>query len=843
MSLISDIALSARFARRELRLGVRGLRLALACLALGVATIAAVGGLREGITSGLALDGRRILGGDLEVQGGAQPLPDSLRTWLAARGGTVSDITRLRSLLSNAAGDRLLVELKVVDPAWPLVGQVGLDPAAPLAATLSSRDGTYGLVAEPLVLGRLGLHAGDRVKLGDAWFDLRAALTSEPDRASGSFTLGPQVVIAAAALPATQLLRPGSLVDHDLRVVLPAGSDLDAMKAALHQAFPDTGWRLRDAREAAPGIQRFIDQASLFMTLVGLGALLVGGVGVGMGVRGWLEGRARSIAILRCVGASARLVFITFLLEVLAIAALGLAIGLVAGAILPAVGLYIFRDVLPAPPVIGLYPAPLLLAGAYGLLVSLLFALWPLSRAARITGGALFRDAVLPAPLRPTRTLLGATVALLVLLVGLTLWRAPDRGFALWFCGAAALTLLLFSAGGRLLVAAAGRLPRPGVAWARLGLGSLHAPGSPAGLILVALGLGLSILTTLGCVQANITSALREQIPADAPSFYFIDIQPNQVAPFEALLRKQPGVRSFEEQPSMRARIVAINGVPVEQAKVTPETRWALQGDRGLTWSAAPPPGTKLVAGAWWPADYQGPPLVSLDAGLAHGWGLEVGGTLRINLVGRDIDLKVASLRDVAWRSMSLNFTMVASPGLLSSAPQTAISAVQVDPKQAGGILRAVGDALPNVTGIDIGEVLATVSALLAKISAGLAAVGGLALASGALVMAGAVAATQARRVQDAVILQTLGASRAQIRAAWLVEFAVIGLAAGLLACLVGIAASWAIIRFVLHNSYVLAPEVIGGIILGALLSTVLLGGLGSEQALRVRPARRLRNP
>ena len=839
----SSLLLALRFARRELRLGVRGLRLALACLALGVATIAAVGGLRDGITSGLALDGRRLLGGDLEVQGGAQPLPPALAAWFTARGGRTSDIIRLRSLLSNQNGDRVLVELKVVDAAWPLVGAVGLTPPGPIGPALAEQGGQFGLVAEPLVLERLGLKPGDRVKLGDAWFTLRAGLANEPDRVSSSFTLGPQAVISAAALPATGLLKPGSFVDYDVRGVLPAGADLDAARASLRAAFPDTGWRIRDARQAAPGVQRFIDQASLFMTLVGLGSLLVGGVGVGMGVRGWLEGRARSIAILRCVGASAGLVFTTYLLEVLAITALGVVIGLLAGAILPAAGLWAFSDVLPAPPVIGLYPGPLLLAGCYGVLVATLFALWPLSRAARITGGALFRDAVLPAALRPSARLLAATAVLLALLIGLTLWRAPDRGFALWFCGAAVLTLVLFQLGGRALVAVARRLRRPSLVWARLGLASLHAPGAPAALILVALGLGLSILTTIGGVQANIGRQLTEQIPADAPSFYFIDIQPDQVARFDALLHSQPAVRSIEQQPSMRARIVAVNGVPAGQVHATPDTRWALQGDRGLTWSAAPPPGTRLVAGQWWPQDYSGPPLVSLDAALAKGWGVGLGGIIRVNVVGRDIDLKVTSLRDVAWRSMSLNFTLVGSPGLLSAAPQTTIAAVRVDPAQAGGLLRTVGDALPNVTGIDIGEVLATVAALLGKISAGLAAVGGLALASGALVMAGAVAATQARRMQDAVVLQTLGATRGQIRAAWLVEFTVIGLAAGVLACAVGIAASWAILHFVLHASYLVPARVVGGIILGSLVSTVVLGGLGSEQALRVRPAARLRNP
>jgi putative ABC transport system permease protein len=836
--------LALRFARRELRLGVRGLRIALACLALGVATIAAVGGLRQGIETGLAADGATLLGGDLEIQGGAQPLPVALVDWLHARGAKLSAITRMRSLLSRRdGGDRLLVELKVVDQAWPLVGAVGLTPAQPIGTALAGQDGLPGLVAEQLVLDRLGVGPGAIVRLGDANFQIEAVLTNEPDRVTGSFTLGPHVLIGADALAATYLVQPGSLLNHDLRVVLPPGADPAAVRDALRAAFPNTGWRIRLASEGTPGVQRFIDQAALFMTLVGLGALLVGGVGVGMGVHGWLESRARTIAIFRCLGASGRMVFAIFLAEVLAIAAFGIAIGLAAGAALPAAGLYLFRDVLPAPPHIGLYPVPLLMAGLYGVLVALLFAIWPLGRAARIQGGALFREAVLPSRAWPGAAILAATCLLLAALVGLTLWQAPDRGLALGFCAAAASALVLFRLGGSLLVAGARRLPRPRLAWAKLGLSSLHAPGAPAALILVALGLGLAIMTTLGGVRASIAQEITDQLPADAPSFYFIDIQPDQVQRFVALLAGEPGVRSVTRQPSLRARIVALNGVPVDQVNASQESRWALEGDRGLTWSATPPAGTRLVAGEWWPADYAGPPLVSLDAALAHGWGIGLGSMVRLNVAGRDIDMKVASLRDVAWRSMSLNFTLVASPGLLSSAPQTAIAAVRVDPGQQATVLRAVSAALPNVTGIDIGQVLGTLATLLDRIAAGLAAVGSLALASGALVMAGAVAATQPRRVQDAVVLKVLGATSSQIRAAWLVEFAAVGLGAGVLAALVGQAAAWAVMRFALHADYDFQPGLAVAIIGGALSAAVVLGLLGSEAALREKPARRLRNP
>jgi len=833
------IRLAAIYAAREVRAGARGLRVALACLALGVGTIAAVGGLRTGIEAGLSDNARTLAGGDIAIDGGAQELPASLAPWLTARGDRVSADTRLRALLAAPAGDRLLVELKSIDAAWPLLGDAALAPAQPVATALARTDGSWGAAAAPIVLERLHLKPGDSVKLGDGMFTLRAALTAEPDNGAGAFSLGPRVLIAADALAATGLIQPGALLNHDLHVVLPDGRDPAAERDAIRAQFPNTGWRIRLASDGSPMVQRLLDQATLFLTLVGLGALLVGGVGVGMGVRGWLEGRARSIAILRCLGAPQRLLFLTCLFGVMTLCAAGIAIGLAAGAILPPAVFWAFGDMLPAPPDIGLYPGALGQAAGTGLLVAALFSLAPVARAATISGAALFRDLVLPTARRPGARLLAGLAGLTLALVALVLATAPDRKFALGFCAAAAATLLIFRAAGWALIALARIAPEPRAVWARLGLSALHAPASPSAVILVALGIGLSMLTTLGDVRANIDRELVEQLPTNAPSLFFIDLQRDQVARFNQLLGTTPS----EQVPNMRARIVAINGVPVDQIRASADSRWALDGDRGLTWSATPPPGTRIVAGSWWPADYTGPPQLSMDATIARGWGLSLGGILRVNVGGRDIDLTVTSLRDVQWRSMGINFTLVASPGLLSNAPQSVIATIHSDPAETAGLLRRVADALPNITAIDITDLLATLATLVGRISAGLAGVGGLALLSGALVMAGAVAATQPRRVAEAVVLKVLGATSGQIRAAWIVEFAGLGLAAGLIAAAVGAAAGWAVMRLVLAVDWVPAPGVSLATLAGSLLSAVALGLLGSEPALRARPARWLRNP
>ncbi|HET6237202.1 MAG TPA: FtsX-like permease family protein, partial [Acetobacteraceae bacterium] len=375
--------LALRLARRELRGSVRGLRIVVACLALGVAVIGAVGTLRVATERGLAADGRRLLGGDLEIDSGSQRLPEAARGWLIGRGARLSDIVELRTLLVATSGERTLVELKAVDSAWPLVGTVQTNPSLPVAGALAEQDGRFGLLTSQVVLDRLGLHPGETARLGSASFIVRAALTTEPDALATPALFGPHVVIPLAAVPATGLIVPGSLVTYRLRLRLPPSLDPAGFTADMRAAFPNQGWRIRDPRAAAPAVAQFVKQTGLFMTLVGLTSLLVGGIGVANGVRAWLEARARTIATLRCLGAPARLMFSVALIQVLVLSLAGILIGLVAAAALPPLAVWLLRDLLPVPPVLGLYPAPLVLAAVYGLLTALGFALLPLGRAAR----------------------------------------------------------------------------------------------------------------------------------------------------------------------------------------------------------------------------------------------------------------------------------------------------------------------------------------------------------------------------------------------------------------------------------------------------------------------------
>jgi len=815
-------------ALRDLRGGLRGIRIVLACLALGVAAIAAVGSLRAAIDQGLITDGATLLGGGLSIESGADPLPASVRDWVAKRGGRLSEVVQMRTLAVAQSGERMLVDLKAVDGAYPLIGAPVLAPAVGLSGALQG-----GVVADPLVLDRLRLRVGDVLRLGNARLVLRASLTSEPDHAGGASLLGPRILMGMGDLAATGLVQPGSLLTHDMRVVLPAGSDAAGVAAALRRDFPDTGWRIRDARQAASGLEQAVRQTSVFLVLVGLGALLVGGIGVATGVRAWLEGRARTIATLRCLGAPARMIFLIFGTQVAMLCGVGIAIGVVAGAALPVLGLRLFGTMLPIPAVVGVYPLPLLLAAVYGALTAATFSLWPLGRAAQISGAALFRDAVLPSG-RASRRVAWVNAGLGLALGAVIVATSADHGFAAWFCLAGLMTVGVFRVGAWGVMRLAARAPVSRPAWLRLGLANLHRPGSATPLLLAALGLGLTTLSAVTLIEGNIGGQFSGAVAEKAPSFFFIDIQNDQVARFRDLVS---GTSDLRMVPSLRARIVSLNGVPADRAHVAPASQWALKGDRGLTYSAEIPAGSHVVAGQWWRADYAGAPLLSLDANLARGWGLDVGGTLRANVLGRDIDFRVASLRQIDWRAMTINFTLVASPGLLEHAPQMHIATLREPPAQDSALLRRVTDALPNVTGIRVADVLASVATLVGRLAAALAAAGSVTLVSGALVLAGAVAAGQRRRIADAVVLRTLGATRGQILGAWMVEFGAIGAAAGGIAAGLGTLASWAMARFVLDLPWAFLPGRLSATIGGCVVLMLVFGYAGTASALRVRPA------
>ena len=649
-------------------------------------------------------------------------------------------------------------------------------------------------------------------------------------------------MVAQDSLEATGLVQPGSLIRNHYRLRLNDGIDTVSLRADLGNAFPEAGWRIRDTTQAAPGIGRFIDRLTLFLTLVGLTALLVGGVGVGNAVRSYLDGKTGTIATLKCLGAPGRLIFQVYMAQILFLALIGIVIGLLIGALAPVAAQAVIGDALGWRAELAVFPVPLITAAAFGVLTAVTFSLWPLARARSVAAASLFRDLVAPAQALPDRKTLPALVFFGGLLAGLAVLTATDRMLAFFFVIGAIAALLLFRLAAQAIIAAARRLPRPRHPGLRLAVTNLYRPGAPTGSVVMSLGLGLTVLVAIALIEGNLSRQVEQSLPEEAPGFYFIDIQPDQVAEFDSLVAGLPGITDVQRVPMLRGRISAVNGVSPRDMEIPPDIQWIFRGDRGLTWMREQRAGDELTVGEWWPADYDGPPLVSLDDDVGEALGIGPGDTLGVNILGRDVEVTIANLRAIDWSNLTINFVMVFSPGVLERAPQSHIATVKAEPEAEDGLEIAVTDRFINVSSIRVKEALEQVGQLMNHIATAVRAIAAVALAAGVLVLAGAVAAGHHRRVYDAVVLKVLGATRRVIAQAFLLEYGLLGLVTAAIAAVIGSLAAYLVLTEIMGTPFIFLPEAVLTTALLATAITIAFGFAGTWRALGQKAAPLLRN-
>lgn len=831
-----------RLGLRELRGGLSGFRVFLACLALGVAAIAGIGSLSTSIVSNLRAQGQVLLGGDVEVRLTQREATADEQAFLG-RLGTLSTLQQLRGILYATTNDRRsLVEIKAVDQLYPHYGEIGVDPAEPLSTLLQPVGNLPAVIVEPRLLTRLDIAVGAEVKIGDGIFVIAGTITREPDVGSDALALGPHIIMRRSDLAATGLLQTGSQVYWTYRLKLQAEEKPGPVVRAIKKQFPTAGWRLRDARNGAPALRQWIDRIGLFLTLIGLAALLIGGVGVGNAVKNHLDGKRATIATLKCLGATGGRIFRIYLTQVMILAVGGILLGLVIGALAPFAGVLLFSERLPIAPDIRLYPAPLAAAALYGLLTALTFAIWPLARARDISAGGLFRDLVAPHRRWPRPGYLTLLLISLASLAGLAVAIAEDRRLALWFIGGTAASFLLIALCAAALVYLA-RLIKT-VRWRalRFAIANLHRPGAPTVSIMLSLGLGLTLLVTVILIQGNLVRQIADRLPDEAPAFFFIDIQPNQLASFSALVRSVDGAHNLREVANLRGRIVRINDTPAEQARIGSDSQWVVRGDRNLTFSPTLPEGSLVAAGDWWPADYRGPPLISLDDKIAADMRIGVGDRLTLNILGREIEAKIANLRRIDWNSLGINFAIVFAPGTLEAAPHSYIATVDASGAAEENLFRAVTDRFSNISAIRMKEALSAVNDLLATIGRAAQAGAGITLLAGVLVLAGAMAGGQRRRIYDAVLLKVLGATRRDILIVYMIEYLLLGLLAALLASGLGWLAAYEIVTGVMKAPWTHFPGAMTVTVVGSALTTLLLGLIGAWRALTASPMSVLRD-
>ncbi|MGD9828145.1 MAG: ABC transporter permease [Hyphomicrobiaceae bacterium] len=834
-------------ALRDLRGGLKGFYVFVACVALGVAVIAAVGGLAASMRDGVVRQGGLLLGGDVRLSRPHHRMTPAERAWLQS-GGRVSEMATMRAIARRPDGsEQALVEIKAVDEAYPLVGELVLS-----SGRLGSVRAAGGAIVDPILLERLGLKVGDRIALGALELPVTAALVSEPDKLTDRLTFGPRVLISLQNLEKTGLVKPGSLVRWRYSVKLagasqaPSDKALDAFRVALDKALPAAGFVVRDRRDPAPSVTRTLDRLREFLTLIGLASLIVGGVGVANAVTTFVDRRRKVIATLKSVGATGRTVFAIYLTEVMLIAGIGVLIGLALGSALPIGVVALLGDAMPLRPEVTVSPLALALAAAYGLLVALLFVLWPLGRAERVRPAVLFREEVAPESRWPRPRVVVAVIATALALAALAVLTSDSRRIAIYFIAALAALVVVFSTLGWLVTVLSRKIPRPRKPMLALAFANLGAPGGLTRAVVLSLGAGLTLLVAVSLVDASLVAEFTTRLPKQSPNYFVLDISKTDRQGFVDLVRRTaPGVE-VHEAPMLRGRLVSLKGVPVERLKPPPEAQWVLNGDRGLSYSETVPEGSKVVTGAWWPKDYQGEPLVSFEAELARKLGVGLGDKVTVNVLGRNVTARIANLREVKWESLAINFVMVFSPNTLRSAPYSVLATLTL-PSTApvadeARLARVISRAYPSVTAIRVRDVINAFSGVFAKVMLAVKVAGGVTLLAGALVLAGALATSQRRRLQLAVILKTLGASRRQILTLHMIEYLLLAGVTAIIAVLLGGLAAWVALTQVMDVEPTFTARAVLEA-LGVSLALVLaFGGLGTWRVLQARPVPYLRS-
>ena len=848
MTLWRTLRLAIRFSLREMRGGLSGFAIFIACIALGVAAIGGVNSVARSIEDGVAGEGQVLLGADLRFELNQREAEPAEHRFLAGL-GMLAESASMRSMARLEDGsDQTLVEVKAVDAAYPLYGALTTQPALPSDELLGRRGAAWGAVAPDLLFERLGLAPGARIRLGNTVLELRARLVEEPDAVSEGFGFAPRLLVSLDALRDAGLVQPGSMVEFAYKIRLPQGAgeaELAAIRERAAGAFPQAGWSIRSRTNAAPALSSNIERFSQFLTLVGLTALVVGGVGVANAVRAYLDGKRAVIATFKSLGASGGFVFAVYLVQIVMIAAVGIAAGLAIGALIPFAAGAALSSVIPVPATGGVYPGALGLAALFGLMVTLVFALLPLGRARDVPATALFREAGFESRGLPRLVYVATSLGLAGALALLAIAVADERRIAVIFVGATIVSFIVLRIVGWLVQQAARRSPRVSSTALRLAIGNIHRPGALTPSVVLSLGLGLTLLVTLALIDGNLRRQIAGSLPERAPNFFFVDIQGSEVDAFSALIAREAPAGELMRVPMLRGRVTALNGVDVQKISVPPEGAWVLRGDRGITYADRLPENATLAAGRWWPEDYRGEPLVSFSAEEAGELGLALGDTVTVNVLGRDITARIANLRQVEWESMGINFVMVFSPNAFAGAPHAWLATLTdrgAGPGEESRVLNAVTRAFPAVTTVRVKDALDVVNRLVGQLGTAIRAAASVALVASVLVLAGALAAGNRARIHDAVVLKTLGATRRTLMAAFSLEYLLIGLATALFALLAGGVAAWFVVAHVMRLSSSFMPEVAVATILGALAFTVGIGLVGTWRVLGHKAAPVLRN-
>ncbi len=830
---------------RQWRGSRSGLALLVICLVLASASLGLVGMLGDSVRAGIERDGRKILGGDIALTLVQRQAETEELAYIEKSSARVSRVTTLSTMARNEENtEESLVSLKAVDASYPLVGQLEVGDVAFNAEELGFLLLKQGVVVQQVLLDRLGLEVGDTIRLGTAVLEIRGVMGVEPDPSFGVMVFGPKIIISQKTLADTGLVQPGSLVRFHYRIEMPENQDVETWRSEFKQEFGDSGWRIRDYRNPMSNARDGLDRTWMFLSLSTLITVLSAGIGISNGVRRFLQTHIQSIAALRVVGATQREIQAIYGILLGAVTLGSIAVGLaIAGGLLLVI-LPLLKDILPIALEAHITPWAIFYTLSNGFLVVAVFALLIVTSAAAVNPGILFRQGQYALTFKkPKTTEILAFSSLVTGFILLNTVFSEQPLIAIIFIFSSIILLGLLWLAGRFLTQISKRFSAK-VFILRYVLGNLSRPGAITGQVIVSLGLGLSVLVLINSLETNITSRIDGILENEAPSFYFIDIQPNQLETFRETVA--PFENKLTTTAMLRGRITHLAGVPVSELPKNEEFDWITRGDRAFTWSAdwtgANAESAPIVEGQWWPEDYNGPLLVSFDHDAAKSFGLEIGDKVGMNILGRGFEAEIASLRKIDWQNLSMNFVMVLSPGQISGAPHTHIATVHTAPERETALQKAVVSALPNVSALRLKDIMTKVSELLGNLVLTIRSIGAVSVAVGIIVLISALIAVQNQKAYENQVLRVVGADRRTLFRIVALELLVLGSFAAIIAAFAGNAIAWGIVHFGLRSDFVLdVSGALGILALGQGL-TLAMGLFIAWRDLAQPQAQQLRN-
>lgn len=839
----NNFHLSLKIAMHELRHGWRHFSVFVACLVLGVAIMASINTLGATIKTSLNNEAQSLLGGDMEIHIRGVEATQKQREFIA-KYGNVSYVATLRSML-HSGDQHTLVEIKAIDENYPLIGTLDFNE------TVSKEDvfSNNGIAVDSILLSQLGLTLGDIVKIGESDYTIRATIKTEPDRAVQIFSFGPRVMMSHASLAQSKLVSTFSLVEHRYRVVTPGSTILDTkyekqIEGELQAAFPDTSWQVSIGTDGNTTLKRFLDQLLAFMTLSGLSTFLIAGIGIGSSVRAYLEKKSQTIAVLKVQGASRKTVLSTYASVIGILALSGGIMGVVIAMVATTTLMPLLAAVLPA--IKGqnrIHLSASLLALWYGVLISYLFSIPALLSAVNVRPSLLFRSKIAALRFQNDKTVRIAIAIFSTLLLITLFINASDKIF---ITGAILVIMIAFALFGlcTLFVRKLTRTIHVRKPWLKLALGNIHRPGSATGTVIFAIGISLTVLIALTLTEANFQARIQQLMEEKAPSLFLIDIQPHQKDDIQKLLLEYASPEKVMLYPMVRGRITAIAGAPVDETKIDDDIQWAVSGDRGLSYSDSPPPNAKFTKGGWWPEDYKGKPLLSVDERFLGGMGIDIGDTITVTILGEELTATIASAREIDYSTFQMNFAMMFSPGVIEEFPHTSLATIHLDKnndKEFELVARIAKD-FPSVSAFRTKEVVQLVQNITQHIATALRITVAISLLAGLLVLTSALSATIQQRLYDVAILKVLGIRRKDILKSCTAEWMLLALITSVIAASIGTFGAWLINSRLRGQEFYFMPHVTLVTILACVLVIWIIGYSGNRRLFSFRPSSLLRN-